>query len=298
MAKADLHEVLQEVAELMSTTMAGLLPSIKDVREDKLYDAMRYSSLAVGKKIRAFLTITTAKLFACEMKAVLLAASAIEFIHVYSLIHDDLPSMDNDDFRRGKLSCHKKYGEAIAILAGDALLTYAFEILSDIKQYEDPLVCLELIKTIAKAVGFNGMVGGQALDLLSQNTELNLLEIMRLQQMKTGDLFAASCQAGAIIGKASTTQREALTNYSYKIGLAFQITDDLLDIEGSKEQIGKNVNKDIKAGKATVISCVGQNKAREYIKTLTYQAIGHLEGFDYKADLLRDLALFIRERTK
>jgi farnesyl diphosphate synthase len=264
--------------------------------EDTLIKAMRYSALSGGKRLRPFLTVACANLFGVGRETSLHTAAAIEFIHTYSLIHDDLPAMDNDDMRRGKPSCHIAFGEAAAILAGDALLTYAFQILADERTHADPAVRCELIKTLAIASGYRGMAGGQMMDLESENKKLSIDEIIRLQRLKTGELFAMSCEAGAILGKAARTPRNALRRYAHDIGLAFQITDDILDVEGTRSEVGKSVNKDKQAGKSTLISVLGVERVREQARILADQAIRHLDIFDKKADELRTLAEFVINR--
>jgi farnesyl diphosphate synthase len=293
-----LEQSIHDIAEKLYETMDELLPSKAGLIEDRLFEAIRYSTLSQGKRLRPFLTVTTSNIFGVSYNCALLTAVAVEFIHAYSLIHDDLPAMDNDDFRRGQPSCHKKYDEATAILAGDALLTFAFEILADDLTHPDPGVRAELVKSVALASGFKGMVGGQMMDLLAQHKHLEFSEIVRLQRMKTGALFAISCEAGAILGKASRNLRSALKAYANNIGIAFQITDDLLDAEGTREETGKTIGKDKAAGKSTLVSCIGIEKAREHAQVLARQAVEHLSVFDEKADLLRELASYVTHRQR
>ncbi len=264
--------------------------------ENKVVDAMRYSALSGGKRLRPFLTVECAGLFGVSPQAAMTTAAAIEFIHTYSLIHDDLPAMDNDDFRRGQPSCHKKFGEAAAILAGDGLLTFAFEVLAHRKVHADASVRCELIRTIAKAAGVFGMVGGQMMDLDAEHKAMEAEEIIRLQRLKTGEMFAVSCEAGAILGKAPEQMRNSLRRYAHDMGLAFQITDDLLDVEGTREKTGKTVGKDQTAGKATLVAVLGVERAREQSKTLAEQAKQHLACFDKKANTLRVLADYVVSR--
>ncbi len=264
---------------------------------DTVLRAMRYSALSGGKRLRPFLLVCSAGLFGVSREAALCAAAAVEFIHTYSLVHDDLPAMDNDNLRRGKPSCHVEFGEAAAILAGDALLTYAFQILADPKVHADAAVRCELIKALSQAAGYLGMVGGQMMDMQAENQQLTVDEIIRLQRLKTGELFAVSCEAGAILGKAPAMMRSVLRAYAHDMGLAFQITDDLLDAEGTRTKMGKEVKKDNTAGKATLIGALGVERAREHAQILASQAISHLDVFDKKADLLRDLARFVVART-
>ena len=312
-----IQEALSDVAEKLDRVMDGLLPNPVAVQnkvislhsreentessgppsgESKVMEAMRYSSLSGGKRMRPFLTVECAKLFGVSPEAALTTAAAIEFVHVYSLIHDDLPAMDNDDFRRGKPSCHKQFGEAAAILAGDALLTYAFEVLSHPGVHADANVRCELIRSVASAAGVRGMVGGQMMDLDAENQEMSTEEVIRLQRLKTGEMFAVSCEAGAILGKAPDALRSRLQRYAHDIGLAFQITDDLLDVEGTREETGKGVGKDKKKGKATLVSVMGVERAREHSQVLAEQAVAHLSAFDERAESLRSLAKFVITR--
>lgn len=316
-ATVDMQEALARVSEELETVMDEVLPhpnstashviSLSDRNlhtttasigdEGIVMEAMRYATLSGGKRLRPFLTTTCADLFGVSLKASLLAAAAIEFVHTYSLIHDDLPSMDDDDMRRGKPSCHKQYGEAVAILAGDALQSLAFQILADREVHADPSVRCDLIRTLAKAAGASGLVGGQMLDLSAEEKELSVDEIIRLQRLKTGEMFAVSCEAGAILGKAPPMLRRALHRYAHDIGLAFQITDDLLDAEGTREEAGKAVSKDEKQGKATLVQALGAGRAREQAGILARQAVSHLEVFDHKKTKhLRALAEFIISR--
>jgi farnesyl diphosphate synthase len=264
--------------------------------EAKVIEAMRYSALAGGKRLRPFLTVESAKLFGVNPTGALMTAAAIEFVHTYSLVHDDLPAMDNDDMRRGKPSCHKQFGEAAAILAGDALLTFAFEVLSNPRVHADANVRCELIRSVARASGVRGMVGGQMMDLDAEQQELSIDEVIRLQRLKTGELFAVSCEAGAILGKAPEPLRARLQRYAHDMGLAFQITDDLLDVEGTRTETGKGVQKDKAKGKATLVSILGVDRAREQARTLADQAINHLSAFDERANQLRTLANFVVTR--
>lgn len=298
MNRNQLETAIQEVANRLEDLMEELLPEMEGNPEDQLFDAMRYSTLGGGKRLRPFLTNCSAMLFGVNPDSALQTAAAIEFVHSYSMIHDDLPAMDNDDYRRGKLSCHKKYNEATAILAGDALLTFAFEVIADISTHVDPMVRIELVSAIAQAAGAKGMVGGQMMDLLSHHKTLGFSEIVRLQRMKTGDLFAISCEAGAILGKAPRNLRAALKAYAINLGIAFQIIDDLLDEEGTREVTGKAVGKDKEIGKATLVSCIGIEQSREHAKVIALQAIDHLSAFDSRADLLRELASFVIERHR
>lgn len=294
---------LLRVPEADSTTVISFAPKVSPAAttghvrgEETILEAMRYSTLGGGKRLRPFLTICASSLFGVSLDSAIETAAAIEFIHTYSLVHDDLPAMDNDDLRRGKPSCHKAFGEAAAILAGDGLLTYAFQVLSSHRTHADPAVRCELISALAQASGCWGMVGGQMMDLEAENKALSLEEIIRLQRLKTGELFAVSCEAGAILGKAPGMMRNLLRAYAHDMGLAFQITDDLLDVEGTRTSVGKTVRKDKIVGKATLVSILGVDRAREHAQILTKQAISHLDVFDKKADNLRALAEFVISR--
>jgi farnesyl diphosphate synthase len=235
-------------------------------------------------------------LFDVSEPSTLRVAAAIEMVHCYSLIHDDLPAMDNDDLRRGLPTCHVKFDEATAILAGDALLTRAFEVLADPATHPDPRVRSDLVVELARAAGPEGMVGGQMLDLLAEHQRLNMTEVTRLQRMKTGTLIAFSCESGAILGKASDSARQALHAYAHDLGLAFQIADDLLDVEGDEAEVGKKTGKDQGAGKATFVSLLGPERARAQSDMLAGQAVEHLEIFSKNAEPLRALAAFVVNR--
>jgi farnesyl diphosphate synthase len=291
----EFSDALADVSAATETALLKLIPA-GDGPEAQVVDAMRYSVMAGGKRLRPFLVIATADLFNVSRACSERVAAALEMIHTYSLIHDDLPAMDNDNMRRGKPTCHVQYDEATAILAGDALLTLAFEVLAHHDTHDSEKIRCDLVIEVSRAVGAHGMVGGQMLDLVAENHELGVAEITRLQRMKTGALMSCSCQAGAILGKASKTQRHLLNAYAHDIGLAFQISDDLLDIEGDPKKLGKATNKDDKAGKATFVSLLGVERARDQAKALTDQAIKYLEVFGKKGDLLSDLAQFVIER--
>jgi farnesyl diphosphate synthase len=292
---SELDKVLQSISESLFEKMDALLPEVIEGPQGRLNEAMRYSALSEGKRLRPFLTVTTANLFGVSKSSSLQLAAAIEFVHTYSLIHDDLPAMDDDDMRRGKPSCHKQFDEATAILAGDSLLTLAFEILADRSTHTSHSVRCELVKSLAKAAGGAGMVGGQMVDLDSDKREMSINEIINLQRLKTGELFAVSCEGGAILGNAPENLRKLLKGYAHDIGLAFQITDDLLDANANdNSQDHKRIDKSSK--KATFVSAMGASKAKEQARILADQAIGHLQVFGKKADLLRDLASYIVNR--
>lgn len=291
----DLKIAMADAAAEVEKMMAWLLPEA-GIAERRLFDAMRWGSLNGGKRLRPFLVTCSAFLFGVDDRSALRAAAAIEFIHCYSLIHDDLPAMDDSDLRRGYATVHKKFDDATAILAGDALLTYAFEILTDPETHEDPNVRCNLVTAVAKASGANGMVGGQMLDLIAETTQLDIGAITRLQRMKTGELIAVSCEIGAILGKASPPQRHALRAYAHDLGLAFQIIDDLLDAEGTSDKTGKPVQQDEVAGKATFVTILGKERARAQANLLADQAISHLGIFQGRAKHLEQVARFVVER--
>jgi farnesyl diphosphate synthase len=264
--------------------------------EARVYGAMRYSALAPGKRLRPFLVLASARLFGVARRCALQVAAAIEMVHAYSLIHDDLPAMDDSDLRRGRPTCHKEFDEATAILAGDGLLTAAFAVLSDPDTHGDPAVRCELVTALAGAAGAAGMVGGQMIDLIAEHQTLDIGAITRLQRMKTGALIAFACEAGAILAKAPHELRTALRGYAHDLGLAFQIADDLLDVEGSAALTGKPVGTDVAAGKATFVSILGVERARAQAELLVRQAMAHLDLFEQRAELLREAARFVITR--
>jgi farnesyl diphosphate synthase len=269
-----------------------------DGHEKRVYDAMRYACLNGGKRLRPFLVLESARLFDVPQRRALRAAAAIEFVHCYSLVHDDLPAMDDDDLRRGRPTTHKQFDEATAILAGDGLLTLAFEVLAGPETHPDGAVRAELVAALATGAGAVGMVGGQMFDLEAEQRgrAFSLADITRLQSMKTGRLIGFACQAGAILGQAAAPEREALSAYADDLGLAFQIADDLLDAEGTEAEVGKKVGKDAAAGKATFITHLGLDGARQKAHALALRAAGHLDLFGAKAQILTDIARFVVER--
>lgn len=294
---AGFDQALRAVAAATEARLDKLLPQ-GDSPEARLFEAMRYVSLAGGKRLRPFLCIATADLFSVPRERSERVGAAIEMIHCYSLAHDDLPAMDDDDMRRGRPTCHKAYDEATAILAGDALLTLAFEVAAEETTHPDGGVRADLCLAIAKAAGAHGMVGGQMMDLVAESDPIDDADgVTRLQQMKTGALIAVSCEAGAILGRADMLQRHALRGYAHDLGLAFQIADDLLDYEGDEDAVGKRVGKDAEAGKASFVKVLGGvERAREQAGMLVDQAVDHLDGFGAGADLLRAAARFTVER--
>ena len=292
----NLKTALGDNAKAVNGVLDDLL-KLSDGPESRVVEAMRYTALSGGKRIRPFLVTASASLFNVDISSALRVAAAVEMIHCYSLIHDDLPAMDDDDLRRGKATCHIKFDEATAILAGDALLTKAFEVVADEQTHDSSTVRSDLVLALAKASGDSGMVGGQMLDLVAEDHALNMPEVTRLQRMKTGALIAVSCEAGAILGKASENAHHVLHAYAHDVGLAFQIADDLLDVEGDEEEVGKKTGKDAAAGKVTFVSLLGVERAREQAQLLAEQAASHLDIFDEKAKLLIDLAHFVVNRT-
>jgi len=288
-------EALEEAARLTDAALERLL-AVPPGLEARVYEAMRYSALAPGKRMRPFLVLASANLFGVAQRCALQVAAAVEMVHAYSLVHDDLPAMDDSDLRRGRPTCHKQFDEATAVLAGDGLLTSAFEVLSDPDTHGDPAVRCELVATLASAAGPAGMVGGQMIDLIAERQKLDIGAITRLQRMKTGALIAFSCEAGAILAKAPGEVRMALRGYAHDLGLAFQIADDLLDVEGSAAETGKPVGADAAAGKATFVSILGVERARAQAEHLVRQAAAHLDLFEQRAELLREAARFVIAR--
>jgi len=286
---------MRRAGDEITATLDALLAPAPGAR-GRVIEAMRYSALSGGKRLRPYLTLASAALFDVERQGALRAGAAVEMIHCYSLIHDDLPAMDDSDMRRGRPSVHKAFDEATAILAGDGLLTQAFEVLAHPDTAEDPAIRLELIAGLSVASGTAGMVGGQMIDIAAENEVLDLAAITELQKLKTGALIEFSCRAGAILGRADETSRLALTNYAVNIGLAFQIADDLLDVEGTKEQLGKPVGQDTDMDKATFVKLLGLEGARNKAGSLIEEACDGLAPFGPKAGDLMDVARFIVER--
>lgn len=274
---------------------AQLLGPTGDTRE-RLYQAMRHAAVGGGKRLRPLLTIASSRLFAIDPARALRVGCAIEAIHVYSLIHDDLPCMDNADTRRGKPTVHKAFGEAEAVLAGDSLHALAFDILAHASTHDDPWVRNELVLELARAAGPAGMAGGQMMDLVAEGEQLDLSAITRLQQLKTGALIEYAVDAGCIMAKLPQEARRPYRGYARNIGLAFQIADDLIDHSGDEAAAGKPTRKDAHAGKATFVSLLGEERARQQAGFLVNQAIEHLSGHGSEADLLRSIARFAIER--
>ena len=291
---------LQRIQKEVDSFFDGRLQVPADGRA-RLVQAMRYAVIGGGKRVRPLLTVSVAELFGVDRAVALRAGCAIEAIHCYSLIHDDLPCMDDDAMRHGKTTVHLEFDEATAVLAGDSLHAYAFELLAEPSMAGDALVRAELVECLARASGHNGMAGGQMMDMASElkdSPPFDLHTVTRLQQLKTGALLGAAVEMGAILGRASDDARGHLRNYARDIGLAFQIADDLLDHEGDEAKAGKALRKDAEQGKGTFVSLMGADQARAQAHALSEQAIGHLAGFDERADLLRALARFVVERDR
>lgn len=297
MADANLlDDELATIAADVDAMFDRLLEAPADARAP-LFEAMRHAAIGGGKRLRPLLVRAAARLFAVDPECALRAGVAVEAIHVYSLIHDDLPAMDDDAMRRGKPTVHIAFDEATAILAGDALHAMAFEILSDPQTHADPFVRAELISELARAAGPSGMAGGQMMDLAAEHQSFDLATVTRLQHMKTGALICWCVEAGAILGRVPHEGRAGLRAYARDIGLAFQIVDDLIDVEGDAATAGKAVGKDADAGKETFVSLMGVDRAREQARILTDQAVGHLASHGPEADLLRAIARYILERN-
>lgn len=290
-----LAQAMQAIAADVASLFDALLPVPDDPRA-RLVEAMRYALLGGGKRLRPLLVTATAAMYGVDRGAALRVGCAIEAIHVYSLVHDDLPCMDNDALRHGKPTTHLAFDEATAVLAGDALHDFAFEILADPATSGDPFTRAELIQVLASSSGWNGMAGGQMMDMVAETTTFDLHTITRLQQLKTGALLSAAVELGAVLGKVPPEGRAHLRGYARDIGLAFQIADDLLDHEGDAALAGKALRKDAAAGKATFVSLLGPERARGQARILVDQAIAHLAQHGPEADLLRDVARYIVER--
>ncbi len=295
LAGIDLTAALARSVGTVEAALDTLLPE-PEGPEARLVEAMRYAALGAGKRLRAFLVMETAALFSVSETSAARVAAAIEMLHAYSLVHDDLPSMDDDDLRRGRPSTHRAFDEATAILAGDALQARAFEVLAEADTHSDPQARCELITAFGAAVGARGMVGGQMIDILTEGEDLDAAQVTRLQALKTGRLIQFSAEAGAILGRAPFPQRHHLAAYGRDLGAAFQIADDLLDAEGTTEETGKTAGKDAAAGKATMVAVLGPERARAQADMLSRQAARHLESFGERALLLRALAAHVVSR--
>lgn len=290
-----LKPVLDAIGEQVDARFDRLL-AVPDDPRARLYQAMRHAIIGGGKRMRPLLVVASCDLFHVDRERAMRVALAIEAVHVYSLVHDDLPCMDDDDLRRGKPTVHRAFDEATAVLTGDALFAVAFELIADEATHEDPFVRAELALELARASGPAGMAGGQAMDLAAEGAQFDLPTTTRLQQLKTGALIGFSCEAGAIMGKVPQPLRMKLRGYARDLGLAFQIADDLLDVEGDVSAAGKALRKDEARGKSTFVSLLGIERARAQAEMLIDQAIHHLQGFGAEADLLRGIARFAIER--
>lgn len=296
-ASLPLQAALRDVAGEMDRLFDTLLAVPGDPRQG-LYRAMRHAAIGGGKRLRPLLVFATARLFAVDRTRAARVAAALEAIHVYSLIHDDLPAMDDDDMRRGKPTVHKAFDEATAILAGDCLHALAFEILAEEETHPDPFVRIELVGALAHASGPSGMAGGQMMDLEAEKASFDLPTVTRLQAMKTGALISCAVECGAILGKIAPEARTGLRGYARDVGLAFQIADDILDAEGDEALAGKKLRKDDAQGKETFLTLLGLDRARAQARLLVEQAIEHLHSYGAEADLLRDIARFTLERDR
>ncbi len=292
-----LASAMKEISSEIDNAFDLLLAVPNDPRA-RLYQAMRHAAIGGGKRLRPLLVVAACDLFHIDREAAVRVGCAIECIHVYSLIHDDMPCMDDDDLRRGKPTVHKAFDEATAVLAGDSLHAIAFEILADDATHSDPFVRSELMLDLARASGPAGMAGGQMMDLQAEHQTFDLPTVTRLQQLKTGALVSFCLEAGAIMGKLPPEGRAPLRAYARDVGLAFQIADDILDVEGDAELAGKALQKDEAAGKATFLSLLGLERARAQARALVDQAIAHLGGYGAEADLLRAIARYTVERDR
>jgi len=295
----DIKKYLQEKGDIVNKALDRLLPGENEFPQ-KLHKAMRYSVFAGGKRIRPVLVMASAETFGGLTDSIIDIACAVELIHTYSLIHDDLPAIDNDDMRRGMPTCHKVFGEAMAILAGDALLASAFDVMANTHAStdEERLLLLKTIQEIARAAGSTGMVGGQVVDIESEGKDVAFPVLEYIHIHKTGELILASIRAGAIMKNAGDKELEAMTRYGEAIGLAFQIADDILDVEGNKEDTGKNVGGDAKKEKVTYPSILGIEESKKRARELTDIALASVEGFGKKAEPLKEIAKYIVARRK
>lgn len=292
-----LNDSLTQIAADIDQEFDALLKLPGDAR-DRLYAAMRHAAIGGGKRLRPLLVTATAALFHVDRAVAVRVGTAVEAIHVYSLVHDDLPCMDDDDMRRGKPTVHRAFDDATAVLAGDSLHALAFEILASPQTHPDPFVRGELVSTLALASGPEGMAGGQMMDIEAENATFDLQTVMRLQALKTGALIAASVEMGAILGHIPPEGRTHLRGYARDIGLAFQIADDILDVEGDPELAGKALQKDADAGKGTFVSLMGLERAKQQAEMLVAQANEHLSCYGSEANLLRAIANYITERDR
>ena len=295
LAEVDVPAALAEQGRLVEQALDALLP-LPDGHERRLIEAMRYAALGGGKRLRGFLVMEVASLFGVAVACAARVAASVEMMHAYSLVHDDLPAMDDDDLRRGKPSTHKQFDEATAILAGDALQARSFEVLAEPDTHADPLARCELVQALGLASGGRGMAAGQMIDMATEGMTLSAAEVGRLQALKTGRLIQYSAEAGAILGRAAPPLRTQVVAYGRDLGAAFQIADDVLDAIGTTEGIGKTAGKDEAAGKATLVALLGVERAQTQADMLARQAVRHLEAFGSAADRLRALAGYVVQR--
>jgi farnesyl diphosphate synthase len=290
-----IEQRLQATATQVNGALDALLPKPQGP-ESQLVEAMRYAALNGGKRLRPFFVLEAGRLFDADESSLLRAGLAIECVHTYSLIHDDLPCMDDDDLRRGRPTLHRAFSEATALLAGDALLTFAFEILAEPASHPDPQMRCMLIAGLARAAGGQGMVAGQVADMAGQDIGSDLIAVTRMNRLKTGALINFSVDAGALIGCAADAERTALSRYANDVGLAFQMVDDLLDAEGVVRDTGKAVRKDAARGKVNFVTVLGVAATRERVGMLSAQAKQHLALFGPRARVLREAVDFVIER--
>jgi farnesyl diphosphate synthase len=293
--EADLTAALAERAATVETCLETLLP-VAEGQEARLLDAMRYATLGGGKRMRGFLVMEVASLFHVAETCAARVAASVEMLHAYSLVHDDLPAMDNDDLRRGKPSTHRAFDEATAILAGDALQARAFEVLAVPDTHSDPQARAELVLALGHAAGARGMAGGQMIDMVAEGSNLTVAEVARLHALKTGRLIQYAAEAGAILGRAASPLRQQIAAYGRDVGAAFQIADDVLDASGTAAELGKTAGKDAAVGKATFVTLLGIERAQTQARMLSEQAASHLEHFGEEANRLRALAAWVVSR--
>jgi farnesyl diphosphate synthase len=298
-----LNQVAKETEALLGQLLGSASCGAEIARPGRLLESMRYATLGAGKRFRPFLAVESAALFGVDRHHALMVGAALECVHCYSLVHDDLPAMDNDDLRRGQPTLHKAFDDATAILAGDGLLTFAFDLLARPDTHSSAAVRIELVQALAQGAGLGGMVGGQMLDLAAEGRfaggtaqHLREREVLVLQAMKTGALLKFACCAGAILGQATAAQRAALDRYGAAVGQAFQIADDLLDVEGDPALVGKQTGKDAVAGKATIVGILGVDGAKARLRTIVKDAEAALAPFGKSADILIAGAKFVADR--
>ncbi len=295
LVRISVPDALAEQGRLVEAAIDALLPPVAGY-ESRLIEAMRYATLGGGKRLRGFLVMEVAGLFGVATACAARVGASVEMLHAYSLVHDDLPCMDDDDLRRGQPSTHRKFDEATAVLAGDALQARAFEVLAEVDTHSDPIARCELVAALGMASGARGMAGGQMIDMATEGQALTPAEVGRLQALKTGRLIQYSAEAGAILGRAAPQMRTQVAWYGRDLGAAFQIADDVLDAVGTTEGIGKTAGKDEAAGKATLVALMGVERARSHAEMLARQAAEHLDAFGPEADRLRALAAFVVAR--